>query len=346
MNCAAETEYANRRGTLHRPEECFRIVTANTDENAKTADPNYLDAYTLMLTPQGADLSTAWGSSVKWKTDPFKGHTCGAMEFEATEHIEMDVCDMLFQNELDTALAAGWGGAKGTSIVYWNNAATPAALDDTPTAADDRVLGSLRIAAPVINTRTQQQTRFATLWFSNNDGGKNEADTDLYDDTDTGTAGIQPEPLMFALLDEDNDSKFGDFGKVDLAKRDSSVSSSTAAGAWVIGSDGTAENGGSTADNKCSDDDGGDDCDAEFSEEIEIKFASGTALGCTDTRTVTLTCTWDASGEMGRYRSDDHEDNTADGSSAAGLFAGFETDGASGARAPGYIGAFVKCTVK
>ena len=349
INCASDAEYALRRGTLHKPAECFRIVTADVDNDSKTPDPDYLAAYTLMLEPQGADLGSAWGSKVKWETDPFEDHTCPAMPFKATDHIEADVCDMLFQSELETALAAGWGGSKGTSITYWNNAGTPAALDATQTAADDRVLGSLRIAAPVLNERTQSQTRFGTLWFSNNDGGRNLADTDLYVDTDTTTTDvIEPAPLQFALLDEDDDFDWGDFGKVDLAKPSATDTDGDATnpGSWVIGSDGIAENGNSSADNKCTDDDGGDDCNAKFSEEIVIKLASGTALGCSDTRTVTLTCDWDATGQIGRYRSDDHEASAADGSTAAGLFEGFQTGGASGPRAPGYIGAFASCKIE
>jgi len=65
---------------------------------------------------------------------------------------------------------------------------------------------------------------------------------------------------------------------------------------------------------KCGEDDGGDDdaddntlCDAEWSYDAEILFASGT-FGSTTTRMVTITCEWDASGEMsvGRNRAPDH----------------------------------------
>ena len=66
---------------------------------------------------------------------------------------------------------------------------------------------------------------------------------------------------------QDDDGKYGDFGKVDFEKRnssDTSASDSTDAGSWVAGQDGTAENAGNSTDNKCTDDDGGDGCDAEF----------------------------------------------------------------------------------
>ena len=65
---------------------------------------------------------------------------------------------------------------------------------------------------------------------------------------------------------------------------------------------------------KCGEGDSGDDdaddntlCDAEWSYDAEILFASGT-FGCTTTRMVTITCEWDASGEMsvGRNRAPNH----------------------------------------
>ena len=52
----------------------------------------------------------------------------------------------------------------------------------------------------------------------------------------------------------------------------------------------------------CSEDDGGDDadgseCDAEWVHDVSILFADGT-FGCTATRDITVTCTWDADGGM------------------------------------------------
>ena len=52
----------------------------------------------------------------------------------------------------------------------------------------------------------------------------------------------------------------------------------------------------------CSEDDGGDDadgsqCDAEWENEVEILFADGT-FGCSTTRTVTISCSWNADGGM------------------------------------------------
>ena len=52
----------------------------------------------------------------------------------------------------------------------------------------------------------------------------------------------------------------------------------------------------------CSEDDGGDDadgseCDADWENEVEVLFADGT-FGCSTTRMVTISCTWDADGGM------------------------------------------------
>ena len=56
----------------------------------------------------------------------------------------------------------------------------------------------------------------------------------------------------------------------------------------------------------CSEDDGGDDaddseCDAMWENEVEILFADGT-FGCSTTRTITVTCEWDADGGMAQGR--------------------------------------------
>ena len=57
---------------------------------------------------------------------------------------------------------------------------------------------------------------------------------------------------------------------------------------------------------ECSEDDGGDDddgsiCDAEWTRDAEVTFADGT-FGCSTTRMVSVTCTWDADGGMAQGR--------------------------------------------
>ena len=70
----------------------------------------------------------------------------------------------------------------------------------------------------------------------------------------------------------------------------------------------------------CSEDDGGDDadgseCDAEWVHDVSILFADGT-FGCTATRDITVTCTWDADGGMavGRNALPTSFDGNGDGS--------------------------------
>ena len=318
-NCASGDTYAELRSSLHRPDGCFRIVAADRDNNSKTPDPNWLAAYTLELAPKDADVD--WGSKVNWEEDPFEDFTCESRMFSAMESMEADVCE-LFEEEVAMALDAGWAGSKGTTVHFQNLSAD---LDDSPIADDDSNLGKIRIPVP----SSAESTRFATLWFSNNDGGKNPPDTDMY---------VENTGLEFELVDDDNDpiSDIGDFGKVDFMKPDPDNG-----GATLRGEDGTAENGDDDGVNKCTDDDG-DGCDAKFSADIEVTLAAGTALGCDPVKEmVTITCEWDANGEMGRYRVEDHGIG-ADGTG----FGGFDTAGATGDREAGYIGAFAKCTVK
>ncbi len=74
---------------------------------------------------------------------------------------------------------------------------------------------------------------------------------------------------------------------------------------------------------KCSEDDGGDDadgseCDSEWTNDVTVTFADGT-FGCSTTRDVTVTCTWDADGGMaqGRNALPDAFDGEGDGSNYA-----------------------------
>ncbi len=97
------------------------------------------------------------------------------------------------------------------------------------------------------------------------------------------------------------------------------------------------------ADNYAStDDDGGDGCDAMWSADYEVLFADG-LFGCTEKRMVTISCEWDANGEMGRYRADDHATLVATG---PGTGVNLVQAEAAGARTAGWIGAFAKCTIK
>ena len=78
--------------------------------------------------------------------------------------------------------------------------------------------------------------------------------------------------------------------------------------------------------------------------DYEVLFADG-IFGCTTTRMVTISCEWDAQGELGKYRRKDHDGQAAEGSPTATGHLGIDlvSGGASGARVAGHVGAFAKC---
>ena len=164
--------------------------------------------------------------------------------------------------------------------------------------------------------------RFKTLWFDDDLDGKihtratdetpgRRGPNDIYNDNgDTNETTVTRPKRMAArnltviwqnFHDADADPRYGDIGKVDLAGADRSGST---AGNDRQDPDGVADN--YTADARpCSDADG-EGCDAMWSEDYEVLFADG-ALGCTTTRMVTVTCEWDAQGELGNYTRKDHD---------------------------------------
>ena len=187
----ADANYGSGALDAHKPAGCFR-VTADGDEDDGA---NYVAGYSIELTAK--DSAVSWGD-VKWEENPFEDLTCESVTVMMSDHV--DVC-MLFEAEVDAALADGWGGSKGTSVTI-----VPGADDDS-----DELL-RLEIAAP----SSAKARQFATLWFSNNDGGKNKPDRDIYVDKDGDTDGVQRSALELTLMDGDGDPKYGDFGKVDL----------------------------------------------------------------------------------------------------------------------------------
>ena len=104
----------------------------------------------------------------------------------------------------------------------------------------------------------------------------------------------------------------------------------------------------------CSDSDG-EGCDAEWSADYDVLFADG-VFGCTATRTITISCEWDADGQMSGYRRTDHDallgttisDGIAAGESVDfdAVTIGLTNRDTAGARTAGAINAFASCTVK
>ena len=323
-NFRGDDPYTDPRSGLHKPDSCFRVVT---EGDTKTGI-NYLGGYSIELAAKDAGVS--WGK-VAWDPNPFKDLKCDSMTYMATDVMEADVCE-LFEEEVDRAVAKKWGGSKGTTVTFLSGdsgsarpprdtgySALPASSGST-----NNHLVALQIEAPDAESR-----RFASLWYNDNDkrtDSKDKSNHDLY--------ATDADPLHIELVDEDGDSKYGDFGKVDFNKPDPDDDDAT-----LAGEDGKAE-GAAGGENKCSHSDG-EGCNGMLEETVTVTFDAGLAIGCTDKREVTITCEWDANGEMGRYRADDH---TSDDAAGTG-FPGFVTDGRTGTRVAGYIGAFAKCTV-
>ena len=274
----------------------------------------------------------------------------------ATDAMEASVCD-LFTDEVDQALAGGWGNEDldgNGSVASSERGQAQVVINTTSGDANEGNVEMWRAGV-----RGASMDRFKTVWFDDDLDGKirkSNSDTtpgmegpnDLYDLAETTatdankTANIT---VIWKLLrDKDNDPIMGDFGKIDMV-RTTDVASTTAVNeSQVVGNeDGKADNYDSTDDaHGCTDDDGGDGCDAAWSADYEVLFADG-LFGCTEKRMVTISCEWDANGEMGRYRADDHATLVASGPGTGVNLVQAET---AGARTAGWIGAFAKCAIK
>ena len=223
--CVAEGTYDDTIGSNHRPDNCFRVRVAGDAASNSPKLQNYLAGYSVEVAAK--DSEVAWGD-VDWEDNPFEDLKCESKTFVASEQV--DVCAM-FEDEVDQALSAGWGGSKGTvSLVGEGPAAAPA---DPPTQNLVR-MWHVGVAA--------KADRFKTLWFDDNLNGKIKKDAtsssnmrpmqpdtsdgaaegatvaandmhDLYNDNkDDGNI----EAIWQFLVDEDSDPIMGDFGKVDL----------------------------------------------------------------------------------------------------------------------------------
>ena len=268
------SDYASSNLSVAKPDGCFRVSTNRI---------NYLADYSIELAAKGSSVS--WGS-VDWEESPFKDLTCDTVTVAAAD--EVDVCG-LFEEEVDRALAAGWGGAEAYASTSYTseNVTTPTA--NVPSGA------TLSWEAESSSKRRQ----FATIWWDNDDDGDG-ADEDLYTDTaDSGTPKVEPDPavrdgLVLELLDSDGDPMYGDIGKHDRRRASADGETKNAR----PNADGKADNY-SDGNAACSDDDGGDGCDAKVVIEKDVVFESGTAFECEVERTLKIECTWDAQGRMG-----------------------------------------------
>ena len=276
------SDYNRANLSVTKPDGCFRISANGV---------NYLADYAIELAAVGSAVS--WGS-VDWEkvfeddeeaTNPFMDLSCDTVMVAAAD--EVDVC-ALFEDEVDRALEAGWGGGE----VYFEDD-SPAFRVDTSSATAD-VPGDASITFETESTSKPRQ--FGTIWYDVDGDGKptddlyrDDDDGDTEEDDDTTRTG-----LVIELLDDDGDPMYGDIGKLDRrrASKDGKTKNMRA-----DAGDGVADN---YSDNnaKCSDDDGGDGCDAKVVIEKDFTFVSGTAFDCEVERTVMIECTWDAQGQM------------------------------------------------
>ncbi len=341
------TGYQAASGGVHKPDGCFRIAMGGTkEEGGQFKLANYLSGYSVEVSAK--DSSVSWGK-VKWKEDPFKDLKCAPMTFAASDQV--DICE-LFEAEVDQALAKGWG-----DVVLKTDKTS-----GTDTSASGTTNGGVKLRNWEVKAKSATPARFKRLFFDDNLNGKiSSTDTgphywdtspanetglsDLYhwegdNIGDTAKLAIRGDVgltndafftdlrdfIWMTLMDPDGDPTMGDFGKVDLYGKDSDASAS---GNDKKLPDGKADNYPSPDDAEmCTNDDNDADdeiCDAKWEMDYEVKFGIGTFAGCEATRTVTISCEWDAQGLLPA-----NPDDTPNGNLA-------ETDN---------LANFAKCTAK
>ena len=286
---ALGSDYNPANLSVTKPDGCFRISANGV---------NYLADYSIELAAAGSAVS--WGT-VDWTkvyeegANPFMDLTCDTVMVAAAD--EVDVC-ALFEDEVDRALEAGWGGAN----VYLEGDDSDFVVTTTGTeAATADVGGDAELNWEVESASKPRQ--FGTIWYDNDGDPATDRGpgVDLYADTPDGAAATGGEPdtpvrdgLILALLDDDGDPLHGDIGKVDRRKPNTA---SPPVKNQAAGSDGKADNY-ADGNEACSDDDGGDGCDAKMLIPLDYTFKSGTAFECEADRTVMVECTWDAQGQL------------------------------------------------
>ena len=317
--------YAETIGANHRPDTCFRV---QVEGNAAAGTPklsNYFGGYSVEVA--AADSEVAWGK-VEWEDEPFADLECESMTFVAADQV--DVCAM-FEDEVDQALSGKWGGSKGTVGVV----AQAGAADTTTRAHSSKVamwrVGPAKVKADRFKTLWFDDNLNGKIGKDGFSNGTQRPDPDGADgalvatDVDGATAlttanslhdlyndngdPANIDKIWQFVIDEDDDPMYGDFGKVDLfsytaASGDGMALCTNAETANGCNEaieeepepDGKADNYQGRKAEACDPDDGGEDaCDAEWSMDYDVTFADG-VFGCSTTRMVTITCSWDAQG--------------------------------------------------
>ena len=163
------SDYNPANLSVTKPDGCFRISANGV---------NYLADYSIELAAAGSAVS--WGT-VDWTkvyeegANPFMELTCDTVMVAAAD--EVDVC-ALFEDEVDRALEAGWGGAEANTDVdlpYYDDGRRDA--DSNVPGAGNTHLGRPSPRAPA------KDRQFGTMIWYDIDGDGKPGD-DLYNDTE------------------------------------------------------------------------------------------------------------------------------------------------------------------
>ncbi len=353
-----------KRGDVHRPDECFRIRAdaGHHVPGIDGTDPviNYLDGYRVEVSPKDRIL---WGK-VGWKEGPLKDLKCAPVSFAAADQVDIcelfeeevdhalatgwgdvllrvrDRAGASVSDSTATSISAQDGGHILNTLEVgfkgWDKATPefPKPRRFKRLYFDDNLNGKL-IDGPDEPLYGVVSGRFPTASWKNLDQYTTSNRTQQksrhmhnvygYAEFRGSTSTILAEYLLFnihfiwkSLMDGDGDPTMGDFGKVDLYN--ATATTDAAKGK----PDGKADNYPSTDDaHMCSDADG-KGCDAEWEMDYDVLFGDG-IFGCETTRTVTISCEWDAQGLLPA-----NPDDTPNGNLA-------ETDN---------LANFAKCTAK
>ena len=240
----------NLASRVDKPDICFRMTV---DHGLKR---NYLDAYTVTLAPQGADV--AWGG-IAWKA--WKDLTCGSMDFVAMEQV--DVCAM-FADEVDALPTP-----KAIAVAQAAAGADSDASDNVtePTLAGFNL--SFKDAAA-------NRHQFTDMWYVRE---KEMPPPNLY--PGNMVRGVPPaatdttqsrEEVWVPTLDDDYDPIYGDLGKVSTMGGDNAENFAMDDDSYKC----TADDGGSAATGEKGKDVNSTLCDAS---DVEIATSVTFPLG-------------------------------------------------------------------
>ena len=340
------------------PKGCFRLLGpgAGRSDNDASKGANYLTGWSLELSPKDANVT--WGR-VAWEDDPFEDLTCGAAEpVMVSDHVDVcEMFDaevslatgkgwkptVVFSADdnqvvMWKASASAGTGTSRFKTVWFDDNLNGKILKDTVAPRPDpdgdgpgTAAGAQATIHDLYNAAGREDN-INVIWefLTDSDGDLTAGDlgkADLVSDRDDFktaddettigveecAAGVTWSATNTAGIASGCDGSAASV--VDTTKR-------------ATHPDGKADN--YAADNTdfsdfraCSEGDGGDDddgsiCDAVWTRDAEILFADGT-FGCSTTRMVSITCTWDADGGMaqGRNALPDAFDGEGDGSNLA-----------------------------